>query len=247
MNVHRVLVLGAVLGGLGWLVGCGDSTTDPVPPPPPPPPPDPPRATTVTVSPSTAELTALDATVQLAAEVRDQNGQVMAGAAVTWTSGSPGVATVNASGLATAVSNGTATIHGHGGLRIGERGGDRGPDGRFGHGVASGGGNCAWRHAAPGGRGAGCERPPGAGRRVLVGVERRGRGGGERVRPGDGDRGRRGDDYRVIGGRVGEWPRSRWATRTGPCWSRSTKPPTVRDGSKTGAGCRIGRSANGTA
>ena len=110
MNVHRVLVLGAVLGGLGWLVGCGDSTTDPVPPPPPPPPSDPPRATTVTVSPTTAELTALDATVQFAADVRDQNGQVMAGAAVTWTSGSPGVATVNASGLATAVSNGTATI-----------------------------------------------------------------------------------------------------------------------------------------
>ena len=108
MSFRRVVALGAVLAGLGWLAGCGDSTTDPVPPPPPPP--DPPRATTVAVSPAVAELNALGATVQLAAEVRDQNGQVMAGAAVTWTSGSPGVATVNASGLATAVSNGTATI-----------------------------------------------------------------------------------------------------------------------------------------
>ncbi|MCY3600395.1 MAG: Ig-like domain-containing protein [Gemmatimonadetes bacterium] len=94
--------------GLSWLAGCGDSTTDPVPPPPPPP--DPPRATAVAVSPAAAELNALGATVQLTAEVRDQNGQVMAGAAVTWTSGSPGVATVNASGLVTAVGNGTATI-----------------------------------------------------------------------------------------------------------------------------------------
>ena len=110
MNLRRVLVLGAVLAGLGWLAGCGDSTTDPAPTPPPPPPPDPPRATTVTVSPATAELTALGATVQLAAEVRDQNGQVMAGAAVTWTTGSPAVATVDASGLVTAASNGTATI-----------------------------------------------------------------------------------------------------------------------------------------
>ncbi|MDE2719790.1 Ig-like domain-containing protein [Candidatus Palauibacter polyketidifaciens] len=108
MSLRRTFVLGAVLAGPGWLAGCGDSTTDPVPPPPPPP--DPPRATTVAVSPAAAELAALGATVQLAAEVRDQNGQVMAGAAVTWTSGSPGVATVSASGLVTAVGNGTATI-----------------------------------------------------------------------------------------------------------------------------------------
>ena len=110
MNLRRAVVLGAILAGLGWVAGCGDSTTDPVPPPPPPPPPDPPRATTVTVSPAAAELAALGATVQLAAEVRDQNGQVMAGTAVTWTSGSPGVATVNASGTVTAAGNGTATI-----------------------------------------------------------------------------------------------------------------------------------------
>ncbi|MCY3698541.1 MAG: Ig-like domain-containing protein [Gemmatimonadetes bacterium] len=111
MNLRRALVLGVVFAGLGWLAGCGDSTTDPVPPPPPPPPPpDPPRATTVTVSPATAELTALGATVQLAADIRDQNGQTMAGATVTWATGNPEVATVDASGTVTAAGNGTATI-----------------------------------------------------------------------------------------------------------------------------------------
>ena len=75
-----------------------------------PPPPDPPRATTVTVTPAAAELTALGATVQLTAEVRDQNGQVMAGATVAWSSSDASVAAVDGSGLVTAVSEGTATI-----------------------------------------------------------------------------------------------------------------------------------------
>ena len=69
-----------------------------------------PEPTTVTVSPATAELTALGATVQLSAEVRDQNGQVMSGTTVTWASSTAAVATVSASGLVTAVANGTATI-----------------------------------------------------------------------------------------------------------------------------------------
>ena len=90
---------------LAW--GCGgDSTTAPVPEPVP----DPPRPTSVTVSPATAELAALGATVQLRAEVRDQNSNVMAGAIVTWTSSASSVATVNASGLVTGVAEGTATI-----------------------------------------------------------------------------------------------------------------------------------------
>ena len=88
-----------------WAYACGDGTTEP-----PAPPPDPPRPTTITVSPATAELTALGATVQLSAEVKDQNGQVMSGATVTWASGATAVATVDASGLVTAVANGTATI-----------------------------------------------------------------------------------------------------------------------------------------
>ena len=70
---------------------------------------DPPRATTVMVSPATAELD-VGETVQLTAVVRDQNSNVMAGASVTWMSGAGTVATVNASGLVTGVAGGTATI-----------------------------------------------------------------------------------------------------------------------------------------
>ena len=88
-----------------WGYACGDGATDPVTPPP-----DPPRPTTVAVTPATAGLVALGATVQLSAEVRDQNGQVMSGATVTWASGATAVATVDASGLVTAVANGSATI-----------------------------------------------------------------------------------------------------------------------------------------
>ena len=93
----------AATAGLAWVAGCGDGATEP-------PPPDPPRPATVTVTPATAELTALGATVQLRAEVRDQNGQVMTGATVTWASGSADMATVDPTGLVTAAGNGTATI-----------------------------------------------------------------------------------------------------------------------------------------
>ena len=62
------------------------------------------------MSPATAELAALDATVQLSAEVQDQQGWAMAGAMVTWASSATAVATVDASGLVTAMANGTATI-----------------------------------------------------------------------------------------------------------------------------------------
>ena len=92
-----------LLGGLA----CGDGPTAPPPPPPPPPPP---VATTVAVSPSSAALSSIGETVQLAAEVRDQNGRAMSGAAVAWASSDQAVTTVDASGLATAAGNGTATI-----------------------------------------------------------------------------------------------------------------------------------------
>ena len=99
-----VLGITAILATV-WVHACGDGAVEPQPPPP-----DPSRPATVTVTPTTASLTALGATVQLAAEVRDQNGQVMAGAAVAWTSGDARVATVAPSGLVTAAGNGTATI-----------------------------------------------------------------------------------------------------------------------------------------
>ena len=95
-----------VVAGLALAAACGDGTTEP----PPPPPPEAARPTTITVSPATAELTALGANVRLSAEVHDQNRQTMTGPAVTWASGNTLIATVDASGLVTAVSNGTATI-----------------------------------------------------------------------------------------------------------------------------------------
>ena len=98
-----ILTAAALLAAM-LAYACGDGGTEPSPPP------DPPRPTTVTVTPATAELTALGATVQLSAEVRDQNGQVMVGVAVTWSSSDASVAAVAASGLVTAAGNGTATI-----------------------------------------------------------------------------------------------------------------------------------------
>ena len=106
MTRHRILTFAAaVLSATLWAYACGDGTTEP-----PTPTPDPPRPTTVAVTPATAQLGALGATVQLTAEVRDQNGQPMAGAAVTWASDATAVATVSGSGLVTAAGNGTATI-----------------------------------------------------------------------------------------------------------------------------------------
>ncbi|MYA12971.1 MAG: hypothetical protein F4087_16750 [Gemmatimonadetes bacterium] len=90
------------LSGLAWATACGDDTTEP--------PPEPPRAAAITVNPDATEFTALGATAQLNAEVRDQDGQPMSGATVTWASSSAGVATVSAAGLVTAVGNGSASI-----------------------------------------------------------------------------------------------------------------------------------------
>ena len=61
--------------------------------------PDPPRPTTIGVSPFAIELTALCETVQLTAEVRDQNARVMTGVTVTWSSSDTSVATVDQTGF----------------------------------------------------------------------------------------------------------------------------------------------------
>ena len=105
MTHHRTISrLLAILAAAALAKGCGDGDGPSAAPP------EPPRPTTVTVSPATAQLTALGATVPLTAEVRDQNGQVMASAAVAWASSDASVVPVDASGKVTAVSNGTATI-----------------------------------------------------------------------------------------------------------------------------------------
>ncbi|MDE0358886.1 MAG: serine hydrolase [Gammaproteobacteria bacterium] len=86
------------------VLSCGDGAVEPPPPAPAP------VATTVTVNPASATLTALEETARFTADVRDQNGQVMAGAAVAWTTSDASVASVDASGLVTAAANGGATI-----------------------------------------------------------------------------------------------------------------------------------------
>ncbi len=106
MSRYRTMIkMSALLVGLVLASGCGgrDSTTAPEPVS------DPPRPTTIAVSPFAAELTALGETVQLTAEVRDQNGRVMTGVTVTWTSSDTSVATVS-EGVVTAVRGGNATI-----------------------------------------------------------------------------------------------------------------------------------------
>ena len=64
---------------------------------------------TVTVTPNSATV-ATGSTVQLAAVTRDAGGAMLTGRSVTWTSASPGVATVSASGLVTGIGAGSATI-----------------------------------------------------------------------------------------------------------------------------------------
>ena len=68
-----------------------------------------PTPTALTVAPATATV-AIGATQTLAATVKDQNGAVMTGQAVTWSSSNTAVATVNASGVVTGVTAGSATI-----------------------------------------------------------------------------------------------------------------------------------------
>ena len=99
-----VTVAGIAAAATVMTLSCGDCCTEPVPQPPAP------VATSLTVTPASAEFAALGETVQFAAEVRDQNGQAMAGAPVTWSSSDAAVATVGSAGLVTAAGNGSATV-----------------------------------------------------------------------------------------------------------------------------------------
>src|SRR5207248_5966234 len=74
-----------------------------------PPPPPPAAVATVVVSPPTASVTVGQA-VQLTATLKDASSTVLTGRTVSWTSGTPGVATVSGSGLVTGVTAGSVTI-----------------------------------------------------------------------------------------------------------------------------------------
>ena len=63
----------------------------------------------VTVSPATAAI-AVGTSIQLSATLKDANGGVLSGRAITWSSAAPGVATVSADGLVQGISSGATTI-----------------------------------------------------------------------------------------------------------------------------------------
>ena len=69
-----------------------------------------PTVASVVVTPSTAALESLGATVQLTASARDASGNTISGKTFTWSSSDANIATVSSSGLATAIGNGVATI-----------------------------------------------------------------------------------------------------------------------------------------
>ena len=117
LSVSRTQLNTIILLALGTLIAltaaCGkDSPTTPTPtaPPQPPTPPPTPVATRITITPASATLTAIGQTVQLTAQVFDQNNNVMSGASVTWTSADPRIVSVNSGGLATAVTYGIIRI-----------------------------------------------------------------------------------------------------------------------------------------
>ncbi len=95
----RILLLATLSITTG---NCGGDSTGPAP--------EAPVATSISIDPASPSLTALGATLQLTATVRDQSGNVMAGATVGWTSSEPTVASVSSSGLLTALSVGNVTI-----------------------------------------------------------------------------------------------------------------------------------------
>lgn len=69
-----------------------------------------PSLASIIISPSSVTLDALGDTTRFEAEVRDADGNTMAGVSVTWNSSSPTVATVNVEGLATAQGLDEASI-----------------------------------------------------------------------------------------------------------------------------------------
>lgn len=94
-----VLLIGLVPAGCT----TGDSSTDPDTPPTP-------VATTVSIDPGALTLEAGGETAQLSATVRDQMGDVMPDASVTWTSNASGVVSIGVAGRVTSGTTGSAEV-----------------------------------------------------------------------------------------------------------------------------------------
>lgn len=82
------------------VVSCQTSSTTP----------EEPVVTTVTISSASIDLSFLGQNSTLGASVRDQNGDLINGLTLTWSSSNTDVATVTPGGVVTAVDNGSATI-----------------------------------------------------------------------------------------------------------------------------------------
>ena len=100
--LHLPMSAAMVLAGVAWSSTCWDEATEPAF--------DPAVPTTILVQPDTVELAEVGDSVQLSAEVRDQNGRVMADATVWWRSSREAVAKVDVSGLVRGVGRGAAMI-----------------------------------------------------------------------------------------------------------------------------------------
>ncbi|WP_420636803.1 leucine-rich repeat domain-containing protein [Candidatus Palauibacter sp.] len=83
-------------------ISCAESTTEPA---------EVPRPTSLSVDPPTARLSTLGDTVSLEATVRDQDGRIMSGVTVRWSSTDAVVVTVDGQGLVTAIGYGSATVN----------------------------------------------------------------------------------------------------------------------------------------
>ena len=102
-RVHRSLALViAVAFGMTACDGKGDGPTGPEGG-------DTPRLVSVTVQPTTAEIT-VGQSLQLSATATLSNGSTQAGATFTWSSSNESVATVTASGLVTGLADGPTSI-----------------------------------------------------------------------------------------------------------------------------------------
>ncbi len=93
----------AMIVGAVALAGCDDSPTDTDPP-------TPPAAAEVEVTPGELTLTSVGATADLSATVLDQEGQVITGASVAWTSSDESVVVVAEDGTIEVVGEGTAVV-----------------------------------------------------------------------------------------------------------------------------------------
>ena len=89
---------GCRLAVVALLMACGGGSTAAIP------------IASISLSPSTVNTLAPNATVQLTASVKDAAGNVLTGRTVAWSSSNSAVAQVTASGTITAVAEGTTTI-----------------------------------------------------------------------------------------------------------------------------------------